>query len=72
MVFGRGFVCNIFFYGVYIDIIDVDIFDLGNFKIFVGVFNGKMLLIFMLCFINDEIEVIYVIFNFLEKDGGDY
>lgn len=72
MVFGRGFVRNISPHGVYTDIIDVDISDSGNLKTPVGVFNGKTSSISTPRFINDEIEAIYVTFNFLEKDGGDY
>ncbi|XP_052682281.1 uncharacterized protein LOC128162900 isoform X14 [Crassostrea angulata] len=72
MVFGRGYVRNISPHGVYTDIIDVDISDSGNLKTPVGVFNGKTSSISTPRFINDEIEAIYVTFNFLEKDGGDY
>lgn len=72
MVFGRGFVRNISPHGVYTDIIDVDTSDSGNLKTPVGVFNGKTSSISTPRFINDEIEAIYVTFNFLEKDGGDY
>lgn len=72
MVFGRGYVRNISPHGVYTDIKDVDISDSGNLKTPVGVFNGKTSSISTPRFINDEIEAIYVTFNFLEKDGGDY
>lgn len=72
IAFDKNFISNISPHGVYTKIIDVNTTESQTPKRSVGTFNGQTSEVSTPRFINDEIEALYVTFNFLEKGGGDY
>lgn len=56
---------------VYTEVIDVETQRPDFATNYVGIFNGKTSQISTPRFINDEIEAIYVTFNFLERNNGN-
>jgi hypothetical protein len=72
IAFDNGIISNISPHGVYTKIIDVNTTESSTPQRSVGTFNGKTSEISTPRFINDEIEALYVTFNFFEKDGRDF
>nr|XP_022304452.1 uncharacterized protein LOC111111646 isoform X11 [Crassostrea virginica] len=71
MVFGPNGIIRNEPNGVYTEVIDVETQRPDFATNYVGIFNGKTSQISTPRFINDEIEAIYVTFNFLERNNGN-